>query len=245
MGRPELKDIDVVVLAGGLGTRLQSVVPDLPKVMAPVDGRPFLHHLLQWLASQGARRVVLSLGAKSGAVTEFLRAQPYAPLEVHTVIEPQPLGTAGAIAFALPFIQSDPVLVMNGDTLIHADLANFLSSHNDSGAGVSVLCIRMEDPARYGRVDIDSRNRIVRFEEKSAGASPGWVNAGAYLFSRSALDSMTKIERGSLERDFLERMPPGSIHACRASGSFLDVGTPESLAQAADFLDRRKDACRA
>lgn len=245
MRRPGLKDIDVVILAGGLGTRLSTVLPDLPKVMAPVDGHPFLHHLLQWLASQGARRVVLSLGARSGTVTEFLGGRSYATLDVHTVIEPQPLGTAGAIAFARPSFHSDPVLIMNGDTLIDTDLSEFLSSHHASGADVSVLCIRMEDPSRFGRVDIDPQNRIARFEEKSAGAPPGWVNAGAYVLTRAALESIAKIERGSLERDFLERMPPGSIHACRASGSFLDVGTPESLAQAADFLDRRKDACRA
>lgn len=239
-----LAEIDTLVLAGGAGTRLASVLPDLPKIMAPVAGRPFLDHLLNWLIGQGTRRVVLSLGCRSGAVLEFLQTQSYLPLSIHTAVEPGPLGTAGAIGFAASYLGSDPVMVMNGDTLIDADLQAFLSLHQESGAEASVLCGWTGDATRYGRIEFGAQGRIRRFEEKNPVASPGWVNAGAYLFSRRTLASIAKLERGSLERDFLERLPSGSIYACRIDVDFLDIGMPESLARCAHFLARRKGVSR-
>ena len=233
-----LPDVDIVVLAGGLGTRVGSLLVDVPKIMAPVGGRPFLDYLLHWLIGQGAARVVLCLGFRAGTVLAYLETHSFPPLQVLTMVEPSPLGTAGALGFALPVLRSDPVIVMNGDTMLDADLSAFVASHRSAGTSASVLCARVNDPQRYGRVRINSSDRIARFEEKSnVSAEPCWANAGVYLFGRAALEQIAKLEHGSLERDVLEAMPPGSIHACRVPGSFLDIGTPESLAQASTLLE--------
>ena len=238
-------DVDVLVLAGGLGTRLDGVLTNQPKILAPIAGRPFLEYLLDWLRAQGVTRVVLGLGHRAGAVEDYLREHRCAGLEVIPVVEREPLGTAGAVAFALPHLNSDPVMVMNGDTVVEGELAPFLATHRESGADASVLCARVADAGRYGSVEIDSADRIVRFREKSAAASSaGWVNAGMYLFGRRMLDQIARIDRGSMERDVLERTASGAIHAHRAEGKFLDIGTPESLAQASEFFASRTLAAR-
>jgi mannose-1-phosphate guanylyltransferase len=233
----EIANIDVVVLAGGLGTRLHPVLPDRPKVLAPVGGKPFLEYLLQWLIVQGARRVVLCLGYRSADVLAFLETRSFAPLEVHTVIETEPLGTGGAVANALPSLSSDPVLVINGDTMVDADLTAFLDAHFASQAVASILCVRVEDAGRYGRLEIDPHQRVIRFEEKNLAASdPAWINAGFYLFGRTTLKKVADLTKGSLERDILEKMPAGTIHAYLTDGRFLDIGTPETLALAPEIL---------
>jgi mannose-1-phosphate guanylyltransferase len=233
----EIANIDVAVLAGGFGTRLHGVLPDTPKILAPVAGKPFLEHLLHWLIRQGARRTVLCLGYRSADVLAFLGKRSFEPLEVLTVIEAEPLGTGGAVANALPSLGSDPVLVINGDTIVGTDLNAFLSAHHDSRATASILCARVADAGRYGRVEIDSRQRVVRFEEKNPAASQqAWINAGFYLFGQKALQKFANLTKGSLERDVLEKMPAGTIHAFLTTGSFLDIGTPETLALAPEVL---------
>jgi mannose-1-phosphate guanylyltransferase len=233
----KIANIDVAVLAGGLGTRLQAVLPDSPKILAPVGGKPFLEHLLAWLSRQGARRVMLCLGYRSSDVLAFLKTRPFAPLEVRTVIETEALGTGGAVANALPSLSSDPILVINGDTVVEVDLRAFLASHAASQADASMLCARVEDAGRYGRLEIDSHQRVIRFEEKNPAASePAWINAGFYLFGRPAQRKIANLTKGSLERDILEKMPAGTIHACLTNGRFLDIGTPKTLALAPEIL---------
>jgi NDP-sugar pyrophosphorylase family protein len=235
-----VSDVDIVVLAGGLGTRLDGLLTDVPKIMAPIGGHPFLEYVLGWLIEQGAARVILGLGHRARPVIEYLEAHAFPRLEILTAVEPRPLGTAGALGFASSYFRSDPVMVMNGDTFIEADLSAFLASHQKAGTTASVLSVKVHDPQRYGRIEIDSASRITRFEEKSSAATaPSWVNAGVYLFDRAILERIAKLEHGSLERDVLEALPPGSVHACRAEGRFLDIGTPESLAQASAFFDRQ------
>jgi NDP-sugar pyrophosphorylase family protein len=126
---------------------------------------------------------------------------------------------------------------MNGDTLVEANLPEFLTSHAAAGAPVSMLCAQVSDPRRYGRVEIDHTSRVTRFEEKASGlASAGWINAGVYLLNRSVLLQMSQDRPRSLERDVFEALPPGSIHAHRSEARFLDIGTPESLRQAEDLF---------
>jgi len=226
-----LNDIDVAVLAGGLGTRIRGVLGDTPKVLAPIAGRAFLGHLLDHLALYGTRRVVLCLGHLADRVTAWLaQGDARHSLDVVCEIEPQPLGTAGALRFVRDELKTDPILVMNGDTFLDADLRAFVAAHRLSGAEASVLCVDVEDAARYGRVDIGADGRVVRFAEKAPGR--GTVNAGVYLFSAAFLDRLAAGEAVSLERDVLERLPPGTLHAVVVHGRFIDIGTPDSLARA-------------
>ena len=234
-----VSDIDIVVLAGGLGTRLDGLLTDVPKIMAPIGDRPFLEYLLGWLIEQGGARVILGLGHRARPVLDYLEAHSFPPLEVLTIVEPHPLGTAGALGFASSCLRSDPVMVMNGDTFVEADLSAFLASHRNAGTDASVLSVRVNDPHRYGRIEFSCSDRIARFEEKSfAATAPSWVNAGVYLFDRAILGRIAKLKHGSIERDVLEAQPPGSVHAFRTEGRFLDIGTPESLAQASAFFER-------
>lgn len=229
-----LDGLDVVVLAGGLGTRIRSVLGDTPKVLAPVDGRPFLDLLLERLAAVGAGRAVLSLGHLADKVVAHLERHG-APLPVETVVEAEPLGTAGAIRLLAGRLRSDPVLVMNGDTWLDADLGAFLAAHRGSGADAALLCVAVENVARYGRVELASDGTVARFVEKDPDRSGGGlINGGIYLFGAAALRRLAATTGPSLERDFLALMPAGRLLGFVADGAaFVDIGTPESLAGAA------------
>lgn len=228
-----LEGIDVAVLAGGLGTRIRSVLGDTPKVLAPVDGRAYLAWLLDWLAGFGARRVVLCLGHLSERVTEWLRDNAPPGMEVAVSTEPEPMGTAGAIRLARPLFRSDPVVVMNGDTFVGADLGQFLRCHRALGTDMSLLCVEVDDAGRYGRVNINHANRIEHFAEKEPGlARAGVINAGIYALSRAAQDALAATSARSIERDIFMAAPTGSLGAVVTRGQFIDIGTPESLSAA-------------
>lgn len=235
-----LATIDVLVLAGGLGTRLEGMLGDAPKVLAPVGGRPFLDHLLAWLAQSGARRIVLGLGHRAEKVQAHLRANPPRDLSVVTTIEPRPLGTAGAIRHCARLLQTDPILVMNGDTWLDADLAQFVAAFRASGRAGAVLCAEIEDGGRYGRVEVAPDATVSRFVEKDPRASGSMlINAGVYLFSRPMLEIINGSDGPSLERDILQKLPPGTLYAHRAEGAkFVDIGTPESLGRAAAIIGK-------
>jgi NDP-sugar pyrophosphorylase family protein len=206
-----LADIDGVILAGGLGTRLGDTLGPLPKVLAPVAGRPFLDHLLAWLSGFGVRRVVLALGHKAERVMAHVEAME-TPLTLVPLVEPRPLGTAGALRFVRGSLTSDPVLVLNGDSFVDADLCALVAAHRESGASITMLCAEVPDCGRYGRVETSGRRRFERFAEKDAARpGPGLVNAGVYLFAASVLDEIAESRAASLERDVLARRAPGGI----------------------------------
>ncbi|MBM3546908.1 MAG: nucleotidyl transferase [Alphaproteobacteria bacterium] len=230
----DLSGIDIAVLAGGLGTRIAGVLGDTPKVLAPVGGRPFLEVLLGKL--RGAKKVVLCLGHLAPKVTEWLKANP-PPVPVECVIEPEPLGTAGALRFAASHLTSDPFLVMNGDSVVETDLGGFIDDHRRSGAPGSILAVEVPDGSRFGRLEISPAGRITRFAEKDTSATgAAWINGGIYAFTPSLLARLMAAEGPSLERDFLGLLPEATLHGARRQARFIDIGTPESLAQAPAFF---------
>ena len=239
--RSACTDVDALILAGGLGSRLAGVLGDIPKVLAPVEGRPFLEYQLEYLAGEGVRKVVLSLGHGAEMVLAHL-ARTKLPLRVETVVEPRPLGTAGAIAFARSSLGSDPVALLNGDTWIDLDLAVMLAEHRASqGALATIACVPVDDTRRYGAVELRADGRVARFVEKGESSSArGLVNGGLYLLSSRLLDSIAAGSSSSLERDVLPHLPAGTLRAfvVRAA-NFLDIGTPESYARAARHLAAR------
>jgi NDP-sugar pyrophosphorylase family protein len=232
-----LESVDVLVLAGGLGTRIRPALGNMPKLLAPIDGRPFLSYLLQWLISFDARRVVLALGHGAAAVQEYLRDFRDPALAVSAIVEPRPLGTAGAVRFARARLHTDPVLVMNGDSFVAADLCAFLAFHRASGAAGTVLCATVEHAGRYGRIATCENARIREFVEKDiAFQGRAMVNAGLYLLSPSLLDTIVAMPGPSLERDVFERLPVSSLAAFAGGFDFVDIGTPERLATAVSVL---------
>lgn len=234
-----LSTVDVVVLAGGLGTRLRDTLNvGTPKILAPILDRPFLDLLCDWLAGYGARRLVLCLGHLAGAVQDHIRmSRSCQGMDLRTVIEPSPLGTGGALRFAMAEFTTNPVLVMNGDSWTDSDLGEFVDQHNRQDCYLSLLCVQVADASRYGAVEVDGNGLIARFREKESGSTPGLINAGMYLLSRQALDDLAASQAISFERDFLQRQPPGRIRAHIAPTSrFVDIGTPESLGQAGTII---------
>jgi len=232
-----LKNIDVVVLAGGLGTRLSSVLKDKPKILAPIGKRPYIVFLLSWLKSFGARRVIFGLGHLAGVVSDYLDANATDDIEISVVIEEKPLGTAGAISNLCSQIRTNPVVIMNGDSFVDANLCEFVAFHRRENATVSILCTKVPDAGRFGVVKIDGDNRIVEFQEKNAYAGEGIINAGIYLFDHTRLSEISK-SGPSLEKDFFPNQPIGRLIAMSGQYNFLDIGTPLDLARAPDILGK-------
>jgi NDP-sugar pyrophosphorylase family protein len=234
-----LESLDCFVLGGGLGTRIQPVLGDVPKLLAPISGRPYLDYLIDWLGRFGARRIVLGLGHRASSVVEYLRGvRPPHGIELAMVIEPRPLGTAGAIRFARKELHSDPVLIVNGDSYVDADLCEFLRVHHAVSAMGSIVCAEVDNAGRFGRVEVDGAGRIRGFIEKDAAFSgKAFINAGVYLLSAALLDDIATGEAVSLERDVFERLPPGSLAASTGRFTFIDIGTSESFARAGSVLN--------
>ena len=233
-----LERLDVFVLSGGLGTRIQPMLGGVPKLLAPVNGRPYLAHLLAWLKQFGARRVVLGLGHGASLVLEYLKKEPVPSLDIAASIEPSQLGTAGAIRFARSKLHSDPVLVMNGDSFVDADLCAFVDYHRAEHAAGTLLCTEIDGANRYGSIAVGRDGRIQTFAEKQPGSGPTIISAGVYLLSAPLLDRIAAGNARSLESDIFQQLPPSSLAAFHGKFAFVDIGTPESLSQAADTLAR-------
>jgi mannose-1-phosphate guanylyltransferase len=233
-----LERLDVFILSGGLGTRIRPTLGEVPKLLAPVNGRPYLGHLLDWLKQFGARRVLLGLGHGASMVLEYLSKEPVPGLHVAASIEPSPLGTAGAIRFARSKLHSDPVLVMNGDSFVDADLCAFVDRHRAAQAAGTLLCTEVDRADRYGSITIDLDGRIHSFAEKQPGSGAALVSAGLYLLTAPLLDKIAAGSSRSLESDIFQQLPPGSLAAFYGRFAFLDIGTPESLSQAGEVLAR-------
>jgi NDP-sugar pyrophosphorylase family protein len=234
-----LISVEVLVLAGGLGTRFSKVMNGTPKLLAPIAGRPFLDHLISWLSRYGVRKIVLSLGHLAQEIIDHLAANPYPGVEIDTIVEGRPLGTAGGIANARSLLTSDPVMVMNGDSFIDANLGNFLDFHNVNQFGASIICARVDDVSRYGSVEVTSNGRITAFREKDAAVnSVGTINGGVYLLGARALDNIVLLGTGSVEKDFFAVQSEISIGGFVGDFGFMDFGTPESYKTAQNFFTK-------
>lgn len=229
-----LSDTTALILAGGLGTRLRSVVSDRPKVLADVGGRPFLSYLLDDLHDAGVRRVVLSIGYL-GEMVQRAFGGNYREIEVSYAREDTPLGTGGAIRHALPLLEGDPVLAMNGDSWHRADLDALCATHERCEAAATLVVTRVEDASRYGRVALQGP-RVSGFEEKGAATGPAWVNAGIYLLEQHLVESIPTGRPVSFEREVLPRYIGRGLCALRSEGGFIDIGTPEDYGRADGFI---------
>ena len=234
-----LSHITAAILAGGLGTRLRPVVADRPKVLAEVGGRPFIFYLLDQLAAVRVRQVVLCTGYLAHQVRDIL-GETYGPMNLLYSQEPSPLGTGGALCYALPLLESETVLVLNGDSFCEANLRAFCLVHRLRGAKVSLLLAEVTDTGRFGWVELDGEGRITSFREKGKATGSGWVNGGSYLINRALLETIPTQQIVSLEQDIFPAWIGRGLYGFRIDGRFLDIGTPESYTAAEEFFLRQE-----
>jgi NDP-sugar pyrophosphorylase family protein len=226
------ENIPAVLLVGGKGTRLQAVVSSKPKPLALVGNIPFLELLVMQLRSQGVHRMIMSTGHLADQIEETFGDGRRWNSDIRYSRESQPLGTAGALKAAESYLEaSADFLVVNGDSFMEIDIAEFLRFHRQHRGIVSMAVRKVPDAARYGTVDVDSSKRIVGFREKTGNTSPGTINAGVYLFQRSAL-KFIPAGPSSLEKDLFPKLLMQGMYAFEQDGMFIDIGTPEDYARA-------------
>ncbi len=244
-GRPaaRIDAIMPVILAGGLGTRLRAAVPDRPKAMALVGGRPILEYQLDRLARAGFHSAVLCVGYQADQIQRHFGTS-YAGLSVHYAIESVLLGTGGALRNALPLVDTPLLLGLNADSWCDGDLASFVDWHHRRPAVWSMMLTQVADAGRYGAVTVGPEGEVLAFREKQAGAGTGWINAGIYLGDRSMLAGVPEHQVCSLERDLFPALIGAGLFGWQGGGRFIDIGTPESHAAAAAFFQSIDGATR-
>ncbi len=222
--------MEAIILAGGLGTRLSSVVSDVPKCMAPVNGEPFLAYLLGNLEDQGCDQVILSLGFKHEIVTDWLRNKGFL-FKIKWVIEKEPLGTGGGIRLALNKSTAEQVFILNGDTMFDIALKQ-MQQLADAGTKAVVALKPMQQFDRYGAVQLDDHHHIIAFEEKKFRET-GLINGGVYLLNKAAEDLQNFPDKFSFEKDFLEtEAGKGTLKGYICNDYFIDIGIPEDYEKA-------------
>ncbi len=249
--------ITAVVLAGGFGKRIRHLLPDIPKPMAPVNGRPFLEWIVRYLAAQKIRRVILSTGHLANVIERHFQSQPVKSVRVTCVPEAEPLGTAGGFlnAMAGGTGEAESWLVLNGDSLAPAPMDEMFASINEPEIGGAILGVRVPDASRFGTISVNESNgtgfqpanhaqarslrrcgELAGFSEKRPGA--GVINAGIYLFRPSAILRFPHKTPLSFETDVFPELIAEKVRlkVCVTDAPFLDIGTPESLPLAEDFI---------
>lgn len=222
---------EAIILAGGLGTRLKSAVPDLPKSMAPVDARPFLFYLINYLRGQGIEKFIFSLGFKHELIEAYLNAN-FSTLDFECVIEKEPLGTGGAILASCYKVSERTVLVTNGDTIFKIDLQKAISAHNKHQSDCTLLLKPMENFDRYGIVELNEDDSIKNFKEKQFYKT-GLINGGVYLLNTEQFLAEEMPARFSFEKDYLGKFfDTRRIYGSVQDEYFIDIGIPEDYVRA-------------
>jgi NDP-sugar pyrophosphorylase family protein len=238
---PPPRNTCAIVLAGGAGTRIQHLYPDLPKPMIPVCGRPFLEWICRFWVRLGVRRLVISLGYKATVAERRIAEWSWPGIEITTVREDTPLGTGGAVRFAAASVpEGDPLVIVNGDSLAVGPLEEAWPLLRYPGTAGVVVGVAVEDAARYGTLRIGEGGRLLGFDEKRPGR--GWINAGTYILPKQVISLFPAASPLSMEYDVFPRVLAGESHlrAFCMEGDFLDIGTPESLERAESFIDRHR-----
>jgi len=222
---------EAIVLAGGLGTRLRSVVKDVPKPMADVNGKPFLEYLLRYLQKNGIEKIILSVGYKWEVIKAYF-GDSFEGIKIVYSVENEPLGTGGAVKKSLFFVNSNDVFIVNGDTFFNIDLKEFFAFHKKKRSVLSIALKAMNQFDRYGNVKIDNNNRIVSFEEKRYYEF-GLINGGIYLLNKDFFMNFDWKDKFSFEKDFLEKYYKFyEFYGLPFDSYFIDIGVPEDYERA-------------
>ena len=227
---------EAVILVGGKGTRLQSVVKDRPKPMAKVAGRPFVEWLLLLLRAQDVRRVVFCTGYMAEAIEAHFGDGRQWKMEFTYSRDPGLLGTAGAVRYALAHLRSDRFLVLNGDSYCDVDTKRLEKVHAACGARATLWLAKADDCSRYGSVEIGPDGAVRAFHEKRSERRAGMINAGVYVLEREVVGTVPEGRAVSLEAEFFPTLIGHGLYAAVGDHPFLDIGTPEAYASAEQFF---------
>jgi D-glycero-alpha-D-manno-heptose 1-phosphate guanylyltransferase len=227
--------MQAIILAGGFGTRLRSVLSAVPKPMAPIHGKPFLAYLTDYLIAQGITEIVFSVHYLGEQISDYFQST-YRGIKIQYAVEEEPLGTGGAIVNSLQFIdQNKPVFVLNGDTFLKLDYQEMFALHN-ANTRITMALRRIADCSRYGVV-LTQDNSVIAFQEQGT-SQPGLINAGVYLLNPDLFQGASLPAQFSFEKDFLfpeiTRLQP---RAFIVDEYFIDIGIPSDYARAIeDFV---------
>lgn len=216
--------MEAIILAGGFGTRLSMVVSDVPKPMAPINGRPFLEYLLDDLNEKGINRVILAVGYKKEIIKSHFKKK-YKNIDIIYSDEDIPLGTGGAIKKALILAKDENIFIINGDTFFNVDLEEMYQFHKKNNSKLTLAIKEMEKFDRYGSLILEG-DKIIKFEEKKC-VDKGYINGGIYLIKKELLNKEEK-ESFSFEKDILENKKfQIEKYGYKSEGYFIDIGIPE------------------
>lgn len=228
---------EAIILAGGLGTRLRDAVPDLPKCMAPVAGRPFLFYVINYLRNQGIEKFIFSLGYKHELIEDYLHAH-FGTLTYQTVIEEEPLGTGGAIQLALTKATEKKVVVTNGDTLFKVNIHEAAHFHVHQNAACTLLLKPMQHFDRYGVVELGHDNLVSKFNEKQF-YTEGTINGGLYILNVASFLEEEFPDKFSFEKNYLESLyTQRRMYGQVQDAYFIDIGIPEDFQRAQTELSQ-------
>lgn len=223
---------DVIILAGGLGTRLRGEVKDTPKSMALINGRPFLDYQLRQIQAAGLKRIILSTGYLGEQVQDYF-GNRFVDMEILYSHEKEPLGTGGAVKLAFTQVKTPYALVFNGDTMFRINVDMFFQRTIEKLANVSIALRNVDNASRYGSVECDAEGRISSFNEKTNIPQPGLINGGIYLIASRYFRQFDFPEVFSLEKDFFgTQVKEGYFTGQVFDNYFLDIGIPEDYQRA-------------
>lgn len=227
--------IDVVILCGGVGARLGCEAEGNPKSMVDINGRPFLDILIEYVSSFGFIRFILCTGYKSDFIEDYYLKKDTA-VQFLISEEKTPLGTGGAIKNAEPLIKSDRIFALNGDSLCHTSFKKLQEFHQKKKSRLSLVLTKVKKPKDFGTVRLSETNEILGFAEKIPSDKPAYVNSGIYLFETNLLSEIPPGENVSLEYDFFPSLVGKGMYGYVVKAKLFDIGTPERLAVARNFL---------
>jgi D-glycero-alpha-D-manno-heptose 1-phosphate guanylyltransferase len=225
---------DFLILCGGLGTRLRSVTGETPKVMADVQGEPFLDFLLRYLIKQGARRVILCAGYKAEALEAHYQKK-FKEIELFLSIEKEPLGTGGAFKNARSFIKNDYVFGLNGDCFTPVDYQKLFAFHQKKKALGTLVAVKIEGNKDFGTIEMNENDEVVAFREKFETKEIQYISAGIYCFHHSIFDRMPS-EKFSIEYHLFPKIIGDRFYGFKVEAPFIDIGTPERFEWAKKHL---------
>lgn len=232
---PLLAQTDIVILAGGLGKRLASVTGGGQKVLAEINGKPFISVLIDYIASQGGRRFILCIGHGAEAVENYFKGA-HRDLEIVLSKEDAPLGTGGAIKQAAGLVKTKEFIAMNGDCFCVIDYNQMIAFHQKRQANATIAVTQVPDARDYGTIDVDTSGNITAFKEKQPIERAALINTGTYCLARQAFDLVATPQKFSIEYDYFPHLVGRKFYGFEVGNKFIDIGTPERYAWAQEYI---------